>query len=283
MSHHRKSRSQGPDPSTDPAPVAHGTDNPTLPAPGTLVNDPPPEADGRHTTDTNASIPGVFRPHEDDGSGPAPGDAAPAFPESPVEKLLAGARRIRDYRREGAKLVRTTEIPLRATPYAGIPFRSWPYLEDYFGCYILRPAKADGPKDIFIVKTDVAMLPFVRPKVRLGQLVPCLTSSGKLFVWGMTLSDPADKGGAKVFKALEEIAEYTRTTGWASVTWDPMRMETPCEPIDEPDWSSDQPLDEIYYLAMKDMYITSPDHEEIKKLNTVVVKKFDTRPNSKGG
>jgi hypothetical protein len=219
-------------------------------------------------------------PIGDAGPDSPPSDASQPGDDSPVDRLLKGARRTRKYRKEGARLYRRMEIELRNTPYPGVPFRAWPKEEDYFEAAILRPATAGGRKDLYIVHDDIAGLPYVASKVREGLCIPCITSTGKLFVWAMSLSDGTDRGGNKVFKALEDVARAARTR-YVSINWEnnDLVLEEPLEPIDEPEWPSGQSLKEIYYLAFKDNFITTADHDEIKRLNTRVARRFDTKSN----
>jgi hypothetical protein len=224
-----------------------------------------------------------------DSSGPASGlriapgpeapttDGLPPDGDSPVRRLLAGARRPRNYKQEGARTARQLEIPLKHAPYPKMPFRAWPNIDEYFEGYILRPATDGTRKDLFIVDTEIAALPHVMTKVRECECIVCITSLKKMFVWARSLSTGTGRGGDLVFGALEQVAAMARE-GWVSIDWtdNGLVVETPKAPIAEPKWP-DQSLDEIYFLAFKDALITTPDHPEIQRLETTVVQSFDFR------
>jgi hypothetical protein len=94
----------------------------------------------------------------------------PSSSKPPTSKLLSAAKRARDYKQDGRGLTRQLDIPLRATPLPGVPFRIWPNPDDEHPVAILKVSNDYGRKDVYILSEKVADLPYVAPKVRNGRL-----------------------------------------------------------------------------------------------------------------
>jgi hypothetical protein len=184
--------------------------------------------------------------------------------------LLSAARRAGDYKREGRGPSRQLEIQLRPTPISGVYFRVWPDPDEELPVAILK-VKDDGDrKEVYILSAGVADLPHVAPKVRDASLVPCVTSTGKVYVWAKTIPDPADRLGFRIFDALARAGEEARKH-WIMISWDPaLTIEEPRKPIeDEPRWPSGQSLEEIFEIAIRGVFINDPDHPVIRRLDTI--------------
>jgi hypothetical protein len=214
-------------------------------------------------------------------NGPAPSSHEPRAPTSktdpgaaarpPTSGLLSAAKRARDFKREGRGPSRQLEIQLRSTPISGVYFRAWPNPDDEYPVAILKVKDDQDRKEVYILSAGVADLPHVAPKVKDGKLVPCITSTGRVYVWAKTVPDPADRLGFRIFDALERAGEEARKH-WILISWDSgaLTIETPRKPIeDDPRWPSGQPLEEIFEIAIRGVFIDDPDHPVIRRLDTI--------------
>jgi hypothetical protein len=207
-------------------------------------------------------------------SNPAPD----LFPESanghtdqpPTSKLLSAARRARDFKQEGRGVTRQLDITLRPTPIPDIYFRAWPNPDQEHPVAILKVKTDDERKEVYILSAEVADLPHVALKARSATLVPCVTSTGRVFVWARTEPDPADKLTFRMFSALEQICEEARKR-WVLINWSPvLSICEPRVPIEEePKWPSGQPLDEIFEIAIRGAFIDDPNHPVIRALDMI--------------
>jgi hypothetical protein len=194
-----------------------------------------------------------------------------ASTKPPTSKLLSAAKRAHDFKKEGRGPSRQLDIQLRSTPISGVYFRSWPNPDDEYPVAILKVKTDDDRKEIFILSVEVADLPHVATKVREASLVPCVTSTGRVFVWAKTIPDPADRLGFRIFDGLARAGEEARKR-WILISWDSgaLTIEDPREPImEEPRWPSGQPLEEIYEIAIRGAFIDNPDHPVIRRLDTI--------------
>jgi hypothetical protein len=194
-----------------------------------------------------------------------------ATSKPPTPKLLSAARRVRDFKREGRGPSRQLDIQLRSTPISGIFWRAWPNPDEEYPVAILSLRNDDDRKDVFILTSEVADLPHVAPKVRDASLVPCITSTGRVLVWAKTIPNPADRLGYRIFQALARVGEEARKR-WIMISWDSgaCTIEEPRVPIEEePRWPSGQTLDEIFEIAIRGVFIDSPDHPVIRRLDTI--------------
>jgi hypothetical protein len=198
---------------------------------------------------------------------------APIVPAAkpPTGRLLSAARRVRDYQQEGQGTTRQLDIQLRHTPLSEVFFRVWDIPEDYYAVALLRVKDDQGRSEIYLLSPEVADLPFVAPKVRDGLLVPCITSTGTVFVWAQTIPNPSDRMGYRIHKALERVALRARKE-WVSLSWHnstPFVHDPPAELVEEkPHWPTGQTLEEIFEIAISDRFISDPDHPVIRHLNT---------------
>jgi hypothetical protein len=185
--------------------------------------------------------------------------------------LLSAAKRARVFKQAGRGPSRQLDIPLRGTPISGVYFRTWADQEDEFPVAILKVKNDDDRKEVYILSEKVAELPHVAPKVRDASLVPCVTSTDKVFVWAKTHPDPDDRMGFRIYDALARAGKIARKT-WILLNWDggALSVEEPREPIEEPKWPSGQSLEEIFEVAIRGAWIDDPDHPVIRKLNVIV-------------
>jgi hypothetical protein len=126
-------------------------------------------------------------------------------------------------------------------------------------------------KEVYILSEEIANLHYVAPKVRNADLVPCITTTGRVSVWARTTPDPNDRLTFGMFSALARAGEEARKR-WVLISWDTgsLTIEEPMEPIEEePRWPTGQPLDEIYEIAIRPVFIDSADHPVIRRCNTV--------------
>jgi hypothetical protein len=144
-------------------------------------------------------------------------------------------------------------------------------MDDYFEVALLRVKDDQGRSEVYLLSPEVADLPFVAPKVRDGRLIPCITSTGNVFVWAQTIPNPADRMGFRIHKALERVAHRARKE-WVSLSWQnstPFVHDPPAELVEEePHWPTGQTLEEIFELAIADRLINDPNHPVIRHLNT---------------
>jgi hypothetical protein len=191
----------------------------------------------------------------------------------PTSKLLSAAKRAQEFKRTGRGLTRQLDIQLRGTPISGVPFRTWPNPDEEFPVAILKVKNDSDQREVYILSAEVAGLPHVAPKARDASLVPCVTSTGKVFVWAKTYPDPSDRMGFRIYDALARAGEIARKT-WILLNWDTgsLSVEEPTEPIEDPKWPNGQGLDEIFEVAIRGAFISDPDHPVIRKLNTIVRK-----------
>jgi hypothetical protein len=129
----------------------------------------------------------------------------------------------------------------------------------------------DDRKEVYILSPEVADLPHVAPKVRDASLVPCVTSTGRIFVWAKTIPDPGDRLGFRIFDALARAGEEARK-GWVMISWDngALTIEEPRTPIEEePRWPSGQTLEEIFEIAIRGIFIDDLEHPVIRQLDTI--------------
>jgi hypothetical protein len=204
--------------------------------------------------------------------GPTPGPNNAANLKPPTSKLLSAAKRARDFKRAGRGLSRQLDIQLRPTPISGIPFRIWDNPDEEFPVAILKVKGDDDRKDVYILSAEVADLPHVAPKVRNGKLVPCVTITGRVYVWAKTDPDPSDRLGYRVFAALARAGEEARKR-WIMISWETgaLTIEDPRDPIeDDPPWPNGQPLEEIFDIAISGHFIDDPNHPVIRRLDTIV-------------
>jgi len=196
------------------------------------------------------------------------GDVAPVKP--PTRDLLSAAKRARDFKREGRGVTRQLDISLLRTPISGIYFRCWPNPDDELPVAILKPKTDTKSKEVYVLSAEVADLPYVAPKVREATLVPCVTSTGRLYVWAKTTPDPEDKLTFRTFDGLDQICQAARER-WVLVDWSPgLSMGEPPVPMeDEPKWPTGQSLREIFEVAIRNFFIDNPDHPVIRVLNTI--------------
>jgi hypothetical protein len=194
----------------------------------------------------------------------------------PTAGLLSAARRVKDYQREARGLTRQLDIMLRATPIAGVPFRVWPNPADEFPVAILRVKNDSDRSDTYLLTPEVADLHYVAAKVSEGMLVPCITTTGKLYVWARTIPDRENRMAYRIHEALVRVCERARK-GWVSIGWSPtLTLEEPRDPItDEPAWPTGQPLEEIYEIAARGVLINDPSHPVIRNLDTRVISRED--------
>jgi hypothetical protein len=188
-----------------------------------------------------------------------------------TSRLLAASRRSRDYKQAGDVLTRQLDIPLRVTPIPEVPFRAWPDAGDEHPVAILRVRNDSDRKEAYILSPEIADLPYVAPKVRDASLVPCVTETGKLYVWARTDPDPNDRLSFRIFNNLLRVCEEARKK-WIAITWSNgvLSLQYPRKPIEEePRWPSGQTLEEIYELAIHEAYIDSPDHPAIRGLDVI--------------
>jgi hypothetical protein len=189
----------------------------------------------------------------------------------PTSKLLSAAKRAHDFKQSGRGPSRQLDIQLRGTPISGVYFRAWANPDEEFPVAILKVKNDDDRKEVYILSAEVADLPHLAPKARAGSLVPCVTSTGKVFVWAKTHPDPGDRMGFRIYDALARAGEIARKT-WVLLNWDggALSVEEPREPIEEPKWPTGQSLDEIFEMAIRGAFIDDPDHPVIRKLNAIV-------------
>jgi hypothetical protein len=188
-----------------------------------------------------------------------------------TSKLLSAARRAQDFRREGRGPSRQLDIQLRGTPISGVYFRTWPNPDEEFPVGILKIKGDDDRKEVYILDAAVAQLRHVAPKVRDGSLVLCVTNPGRLYVWAKTLPDPADRLGFRIFDGLARVCEEARKH-WVQISWDSgaLTIEEPRVPIEEePRWPNGQTLEEIYEIAVRNVFIDDPNHPVIRRLDTI--------------
>jgi hypothetical protein len=184
---------------------------------------------------------------------------------------LSAARRARDYKREGRTSSRQLDIPLRLTPISGVYFRAWPDPEGEYPVAILKVKNDQDRNEVYILTAEIAELPHIGPRVRDATLVPCVTSTGRVFVWAKAVADPDDRMGFRIHAALERVGEEARKR-WVMVSWDSgaLAMEEPRTPIeDEPSWPTGQTLEEIYEIAIRAVFIDDPNHPVIRRLDTI--------------
>jgi hypothetical protein len=206
-------------------------------------------------------------PHDEPGPKPDPGNRS----KSPTSTLLSAAKRARDFKREGRGPSRQLDIQLRPTPISGVYFRVWPNPDDEYPVAILKVKTDDDRKEVFILSAEIADLPHVAPKVRDASLIPCVTSTGRVYVWAKTIPDPADRLGFRIFDALARAGEEARKR-WIMISWDSgaLTIEDPRKPIeDDPRWPSGQTIEEIFEIAIRGVFIDDPDHPVIRRLDTI--------------
>jgi hypothetical protein len=190
----------------------------------------------------------------------------------PTSKLLSAAKRVRDFKQEGRGSSRQLDIALKSTPTAGIYFRTCPDPDVEYPVAILRVKNEEDRKETYILAPEIADLPYIAPKVRNGFLVPCITSTGLVFVWARTVAEPTDRLCFAMFTALERVATEARKK-WVSISWDTgkVAVEYPRVPIeDEPRWPDGQSFEEMYEIAIHGAFIDKEDHPVIRALDRIV-------------
>lgn len=188
-----------------------------------------------------------------------------------TSKLLNAAKRARDFKLEGRGATRQLDIALRPTPLAEIYFRVWPNPDEELPVAILKVKTDNDRKEVYVLSAEVADLPHVAIKVRSASLVPCVTSTGRVFVWARTDPDPADRLTFRMFSALEQIGKEARKR-WVLINWDPvLSMGEPRVPIEEePKWPNGQSLEEIFEIAIRGAWIDDPNHKVIRALDMIM-------------
>jgi hypothetical protein len=190
---------------------------------------------------------------------------------SSTSALLSAARRVRDYKREGRGLSRQLDIAApRTTPQTGVIFRAWPDPGADYPVCVLRVKTDDDRKEDYILAPDIADLSYVAPRVRNADLVACVTTTGKVFVWAVIDPDPGNRLAYRTYAALARVCEEARK-GWVSITWEPaLTIHLPRTPIEEEArWPDGQTLEEMLEISMRASYIDSKDHPVIRALDTI--------------
>jgi hypothetical protein len=208
---------------------------------------------------------------ESENGQPAPAAEMPPANKPPTSGLLSAARRVRDFQKEGRGPSRQLDITLRATPIAGPYFRVWPNVDEEMPVGLLKVKTGDDRRDTYVLSAEIADLPHVAPRVKDGSLVPCITSTGKVYVWARTIPDESDRLGYRIHAALDRVAREARKH-WVAISWDnnALTIETPrVEIADEPRWPSGQTLEEMYEIAIKGAFIDKADHQAIVALDSI--------------
>jgi hypothetical protein len=198
-------------------------------------------------------------------------DVATETSKSPTSSLLSAARRVRDYKQEGRGFNRQLDVQLVRTPPSEVYFRTWPDPDAEWPVALLKVKTPDDRKEIYVLSPEVAELPHVAPKVRNGLLVPCVTTTGRVFIWARTIPDPNDRLGFRIFAALERACKEARTQ-WIQLDWSTgnLAIVTPRLPIEEEArWPEGQGLEELYEIAIKGVYIDNSEHSVIRQLNVI--------------
>jgi hypothetical protein len=194
-----------------------------------------------------------------------------ADPTTPTLKLLTAAKRSHDHKRGARGLSRQLDISLRGTPIPEVYFRIWPDAADEYPVALLKASADSERKEIYVVSGEIAELPYIVDRARDAKLIPCITTTGRLYVWVMTIPNQADRMGFRVHAALQRVAEAARRA-WIMISWDNngLHVHDPKEPItDEPRWPEGQSLEEIYEIALHGAFIDRPDHPVIRQFNTI--------------
>src|SRR5262249_41835468 len=148
--------------------------------------------------------------------------------------------------------VRQMDIDLKSPPQSELLFRAWPDVEDYEEVTLLKVKDDRERKHLYILGPAVADLDHVVAKARPGRLIPCVTRTGRVFVWALPDPIQDDNLTFGMLCGLADICEKARTT-WVGVGWNPKVCEVkPPEPIDEEArWPSGQRPEEWCRLAMR--------------------------------
>jgi hypothetical protein len=219
------------------------------------------------------------RPQENNGEvptvpAPDPGaDGQPTEPETPTTRtpkrttlrLLEAARREVKIVKEGKGKTRQPDISLRWTPLPDCPFRAWPDEGDYSDIYLLRKVKGERTKSIHVVAPRIVEEDIhVRKCIIEARLVPCLDSTGQVYVWAQPDLDPTGSN-YKMQKNLEEV-RLSAVEEWTILHWlDGFRIEIQIPDLQDFDaeWPTGQLPQEWQELAIEPYYVDNPDHPEI--------------------
>jgi hypothetical protein len=173
-------------------------------------------------------------------------------------KLLDEARRGRDLKKKARAGGRQLDIELRNTPISEVFFRAWADEDDYAQVSVLK-SKSDGNRtEVYVLSPAVLDLPRVAAKAVDVTLVPCITSTGQIFVWAVTESASATRFSKKQCEALERVLEAARRD-WVMISWENgLRIHDPDpdEPLEDPaTWPTRQGPGEMIELAISGAYI----------------------------
>jgi hypothetical protein len=214
------------------------------------------------------------RPLEDDGEpAPAVRDDLPLETEAdgkpPTSRILAVARKVENFK-VGKGLSRQLDISLVTSPKAKTWFQAWPDEADYLDIFLLRVKHDDWNKEIFVVTQEIAELPHMADNVISARLIPCLSSTGTVFVWAQAVPDLDDKATYRLYEAMRK-GGVIAMGGWAKFLWQPFRVETPADPsaVIRRQWPSGQTPLEWYDLATRAYIIDDPEHPVIKSFEAI--------------
>jgi hypothetical protein len=223
------------------------------------------------TPESVASTPEIVKQEcETAKAPPESGVPAPAETLPKAKSLLEQARRPKNYAATGKGPTRQIQIDVMNPP-SEVPFRSWPDENDYLPIAILKTKTGGGEKQVLLLAADVAEGLAGDSRLKDALLVPCITSTGKLFIYPMIVPNPAERMGFKSHKAMAFGCEKARTA-WASFEWANGALSLGSPKVDpgEPQWPTGQSLDEIYEIALEGVLITDPNDATLKALDRTV-------------
>jgi hypothetical protein len=227
---------------------------------------PDPRADGRPTggDDESTPVPEDIRA----GHGDLPLEPEPDG-KPPTSRILSIARKVENFK-AGKGLSRQLDISLMTSPKAKTWFMAWPDEADYLDVFLLRVKHDDWTKEIFIVTEEIATLPHMVENVIAARLIPCLSSTGTVFVWAQAIPDPDDKATYRLYEAMRKGGVIARE-GWTKILWQPFRVETPADPaaVTPRQWPSGQTPLEWYDLATRPYIIDDPKHPVIESFRAI--------------